>query len=94
MVETKLEEKSAEIVALNNALLDERGNSLDHRFLQKAAQLDALESKRELDGYVNRTPTVIAKPGLVSRKINRAFIKQQERLACITGDSTACTDTQ
>ncbi len=92
--EHQLEIKSKEIIALNNAILEERGHTLDLQFDQKTAQLNYLETKRELSRYENREPTVIAKPGLVSKKINKAFIKQQERLACITGDITACTDTQ
>ena len=92
--EHQLEVKSKEIIALNNAILDERGNTLDHQFLQKEAQLNASATRRELTRYENREPTVIAKPTLVTRKINRAFIKQQERLSCITGDTTACTNTQ
>ncbi len=45
---------------------------------------------RKLVGLKDREVTVLAKKGLVELKINKAYNKQQNRLACITGDNTAC----
>lgn len=48
------------------------------------------ESARKLEALKNRESTVLAKKGLVSIKINKAFKAQQSELACLTGDTTAC----
>lgn len=48
------------------------------------------ETRRELESMRGREQTVVARPGLVESKINDSFQEQQLRLACITGDSTAC----
>lgn len=54
-------------------------------------QNEKTEVTRTLHGLRNREKTVLAKRTLVAKKINKAFKKQQYKLACITGDSTACT---
>lgn len=48
------------------------------------------KAKSDLDGLKKREATVVAKSGLVELKINKAFIKQQEKIACITGNETLC----
>lgn len=48
------------------------------------------KATRELSKLKNREATVLRKKGLVELKINKAFNKQQARLACVAGDSTAC----
>jgi hypothetical protein len=58
------------------------------------AQTKYSKSARDLENLKNREKTVLAKKGLVAIKINKAFIKQQTHLACLTGDSTACPEPQ
>ena len=53
-------------------------------------QTNFSKTSRELIGLKNREATVLKKKGLVELKINKAFNKQQLRLSCITGDTTAC----
>jgi uncharacterized protein (UPF0333 family) len=48
------------------------------------------EAARELTKLKNRESIVLRKKGLVELKINKAFNKQQNRLACLTGDTTSC----
>jgi chromosome segregation ATPase len=48
------------------------------------------QQKRELISLKNREETVLAKPGLVELKINKAYTAQQKAYMCLTGDKTAC----
>jgi septal ring factor EnvC (AmiA/AmiB activator) len=48
------------------------------------------QQKRALAGLKQREKTVMAKPGLVEIKINKAYTAQQKAYMCLTGDTTAC----
>jgi membrane protein implicated in regulation of membrane protease activity len=47
-------------------------------------------SRRDLEGLKGREAVVLRKKGLVELKINKAFQKQQDKFACITGDKELC----
>ena len=47
-------------------------------------------SRRDLEGLKGREVVVLKKKGLVELKINKAFQKQQDKFACITGDKELC----
>lgn len=48
------------------------------------------QQKRALVDLKQREKTVVAKPGLVEIKINKAYTAQQKAYMCLTGDTTAC----
>lgn len=48
--------------------------------------------ERELAQYRNREDIVVAKPGLVTIKINKAYKALEMEVACETGDTTACVN--
>lgn len=58
----------------------------------KAITLEFNATKRELESFRHRESVILAKPGLVSIKINKAFTKQQNKIACITGDTALCIE--
>ena len=47
-------------------------------------------NKRNLSELSGRESIVVAKPGLVEIKLNKAFNKTQQELGCITGDTNLC----
>lgn len=51
---------------------------------------EASLNKRKLSELSGRESTVVAKPGLVEIKLNKAFNETQERIGCITGDTNLC----
>ena len=54
-------------------------------------QLELNAAKRELDQFRGRESTVLAKPGLVERLINKSFNDLQNEIACATGDKALCS---
>ncbi len=52
------------------------------------------EANKKLRDHIDRESTVAAKPKLVQRLTNKAFKRNQERLACITGNATSCDTSQ
>ena len=51
---------------------------------------EANSNKRKLSELSGREDVVVAKPGLVEIKLNKAFDKTQRELGCITGDTNLC----
>lgn len=47
-------------------------------------------NKRKLSELSGRESIVVAKPGLVEIKLNKAFNETQRELGCITGDTNLC----
>jgi len=45
---------------------------------------------RNLEALKNRESVILKRRGLIEIKINKAFNKQQKRLACITGELELC----
>jgi DNA repair ATPase RecN len=74
-------EERIKLVELQRKTYERSVLALDNRLEQQ---------KRELISLKNREETVLAKPGLVELKINKAYTAQQKAYMCLTGDKTAC----
>ena len=59
---------------------------------KKIGKLDSENRVAEasLESYRGREATIIAKPGLITKKINKAYKKQQDKLSCLTGATEKC----
>lgn len=81
---------NASITDTNSRLLIVEQERKRHESSLSNINSDIDKAKSELDGLKRREATVVAKSGLVELKINKAFIKQQEKIACITGNAALC----
>jgi len=59
------------------------------------AKLNTLGSENRvaeatLESYRGRESVIVAKPGLITIKINKAYKKQQDKLSCLTGALEKC----
>lgn len=90
ITKVELTTATAAIENLQQSIVDMQAaqNSLDGK--TKELQLELNDAVRQLDSFRNREHILMAKPGLVEIKINKAFEKEQKYLACITGDIALC----
>lgn len=85
-------------LAIKEVSIDKLEKSIeDARVLQVTTEQAVQEltketnsNKRKLSELSGRENIVVAKPGLVEIKLNKAFNKTQRELGCITGDTNLC----
>jgi hypothetical protein len=80
-------------------LAEERHDKLKREYEETAQELTAIQyenmavsaesrdAQKQLESYKNREDVVLRRPGLVELKVNKAFLKEQQRLECFTGGS-------
>jgi hypothetical protein len=92
VTQEKLDTRNRELTAYIKAVKAMSLKQVEIMRLKNEVQSKYLSSVRDLDAFRNREHIVLAKPGLVEIKINKAFNKQQRRLACATGDTALCSE--
>jgi hypothetical protein len=90
----KLAQSEAEVNSYLTAIEAMKNSQISMSIKLSQARTKYSKSARDLEDLKHREETVLAKKGLVTIKINKAFTKQQTHLACLTGDTTACPDPQ
>lgn len=85
-----LDYANAEILRVSTAVLEMQKRSVSYNKKVADIQSSVAQNKRTLQGLKGREATVVAKPTLVENKINKAYIKSQEKLACVSGELSLC----
>jgi len=90
MTIASLVQSEAVVAQIQESIIDMRIEQVIAEELSLKITNDFNEAKRDLSKMRTREATVLKRKSLVALKINKAFKKSQERLACITGDKRLC----
>lgn len=89
-----LETANSTLEAYKRNMAELRSKQVELEETNLSITLENNKTTRDLNDLRNREATVLAKKSLVALRINKAFKKRQEALACLTGDFSLCHESK
>jgi len=85
-----LDTTNATLDAYKDSVLKAKNESIDFSKKSLDYQTQYTKAVRQLNDLKGREALILKKRSLIELRINKAFTSGQYRLACLTGDTTAC----